>query len=102
MNAYSLRFWNQEHATYYARILMNKMMVFKHQYLDMPSLYTTTCFRNIAETIDGLHAHRMFALGTGYNLELIKNSTPCCMSLEITLDRVLGNLIQGQDFHLID
>ena len=43
-DAYLLLLWTREHAIYYARILMNKEKIFKHQYVDLPSLYATTCF----------------------------------------------------------
>ena len=71
-DSYSLRFWTQEQAIYYARMLMNKEKIFKHQYLDLPSLYETTCFQNLAEAIDDLHAHRMFSINAGFNPEVIK------------------------------
>ena len=38
-DSYSLRFWTQEQAIYYARTLMHKEKIIKHQYLDLPSLY---------------------------------------------------------------
>ena len=38
----------------------------------MPSIYASTYFQNLAETIDELHVHRMFAINSGYNPELIK------------------------------
>src|SRR4051812_24171025 len=82
---------------------MNKAIIFKHQYLDMPLLYATTCFQNIADTIDGLHAHRMSSLGTGYNPELMKQFYA---TLYVTGDHTRPStwkfdyMIQGQVLHL--
>ena len=69
----------------------------------MPSVYSTSCFENIAETIDDLHAHKMFALDCGYNPELIKQFYA---TLYVTGDPQntktwkFDYMIQGRVFHM--
>src|SRR4051812_40701210 len=71
-DSFLVRFWTQEQAIYYARVLLNKERIYQHLYMDMPSLYSTTCFQNMTETIDELHAQHMFVLKSRYNSEPIK------------------------------
>lgn len=71
-DSYSLRFWTQEQAIYYTRMLFNQDKLFKHQYLDFPSMYATGCFQNITPTTNDFHVHRLFAANHSFNPELIK------------------------------
>src|SRR4051812_47660727 len=69
----------------------------------MPSVYSTSCLENVAETIDGLHAYKMFSLDCGYNPELIKQFYA---TLYVTCDPENSKtwkfdyMIQGQVFHM--
>ena len=102
-DSFLLHFWTQEQAIYYTRMLFNQDVIFKHQYLDIPSLYSTDCFQNITEAIDRFHAHRMFSTKAAFNPELIKQFFA---SLYVTGDQNrpetwnFSYMIQGKDFHL--
>ena len=99
----SLRFWTQEQAIYYTQVLMNKDKIIEHSYLDMPTFYSVLSFQNVAQIIDELHAHRLFALPNGFNPELIKQfySTLFVSGHPNRTETWLFDyMIQGQVFHL--
>ena len=67
----SLRFWTEEHAIYYARILFGKHMIFNHKILNFAKLEGMPCFHYTLEHIEHALLKGFMRFNHGWNKEII-------------------------------
>ena len=67
----SPRFWTQEQATYYSRILYDSLKIFPHEFPDIAAMKNIGCFNQVLQDIEDFGLTHVFAYQHPWNREII-------------------------------
>jgi hypothetical protein len=67
----SPRFWTNEHAIYYTRVLFESRKLFPHEFPDIRAMRGLDCFCQLLDVLDDAYLTRVFAFEHPWNREVI-------------------------------